>query len=141
MKKVYLIRTQTSDQGTEGVLVTYDFTCKTLELPWRDNQRSISCIPAGTYTVVIRQSPKYGSVYWVTNVPNRSWILIHSGNWAGDVNKGFKTHVNGCLLLGRKHGFLLEQRAVLTSKPTVREFRNIMQDKSFELNIIGGFYG
>lgn len=139
MKTVYLLRTKTSDQGTEGVLITHDFTCKTLELPWRDNQKSISCIPAGDYNVVIRQSPKYGSVYWVTEVKNRSWILIHAGNWAGDVNKDFKSHVNGCVLLGKNHGFLAEQRAVLSSRLTVRKFRHVMADKPFELKIIGGF--
>ena len=95
MKTVYLLRTRTSDQGTEGMLITDGFMCKTLELPWRENQRSISCIPSGEYKVVIRQSPKYGSVYWVTKVPNRSWILIHAGNWSGDTNKGFNSHTKG----------------------------------------------
>jgi len=139
MKTVYLLRTQTSDQGTKGVLITDGFMCKTLELPWRDNQRSISCIPEGEYDVVIRQSPKYGSVYWITKVPDRSWILIHAGNWAGDVDKGFKSHVNGCVLLGQNHGFLAEQLAVLNSRVTVRKFRNVMEDKPFKLNVLGGF--
>lgn len=138
MKEVYLFRTVTHDQGTEGILATNGFFCKTLELPWRNNQRSISCIPSGEYYVKIRQSPKYGSVYWVTDVPNRSWILIHAGNVAGDVSKGFRTHVNGCILLGKKHGFLYDQRAVLTSRPTVRGFRSAMQDKPFKLIVVGG---
>jgi hypothetical protein len=138
MKEVYLFRTVTSDQGTEGIFATDGFFCKTLELPWRNNQRSISCIPSGEYIVKIRQSPKYGSVYWVTNVPNRTWILIHAGNVAGDVEKGFRTHVNGCILLGKKHGFLWNQRAVLTSRPTVRKFRSVMMDKTFKLIVVGG---
>lgn len=137
MKQVYLFRTTTSDQGTEGILATEDFFCKTLELPWRYNRRSISCIPSGKYIVKIRQSPKYGSVYWVTNVRDRTWILIHSGNVAGDTSKGFRTHVNGCILLGKKHGWLWNQRAVLTSKPTIRKFRNVMKDETFELTVIG----
>lgn len=141
MKTVYLLRTSTSDQGTEGVFITSNFVCKTLELPWRENKRSISCIPSGKYNVVIRQSPKYGSVYWVQDVPSRSWILIHSGNWAGDVKKGFKSHVNGCILLGKKHGWLAEQRAILNSRVAVRGFRNILVDKSFVLNILGGDNG
>ena len=141
MKEVYLFRTVTSDQGTEGIFATDGFFCKTLELPWRNNQRSISCIPSGEYIVKIRQSPKYGSVYWVTSVPNRSWILIHAGNVAGDVKKGFRTHVNGCILLGKKHGFLYNQRAVLTSRPTVRRFRSAMRDKTFKLIVVGGDQG
>lgn len=137
MKEVYLFRTTTSDQGTEGILATDGFFCKTLELPWRDNRQSISCIPSGEYTVKIRKSPKYGTVYWVTDVFNRRWILIHSGNVAGDVSKGFRTHVNGCILLGKKHGWLYNQRAVLTSRTTVRRFRMAMNDEQFKFNIIG----
>lgn len=137
LKEVYLFRTTTSDQGTEGVLATDGFFCKTLELPWRDNTRSISCIPSGKYTVKIRKSPKYGTVYWVTKVPNRSWILIHSGNVAGDVSKGYRTHVNGCILLGKKHGWLYDQRAVLSSRIAIRGFRSAMMDQPFTLNIIG----
>jgi hypothetical protein len=89
MKDVYLVRTVTSDQGTEGFLTELirDFCVEHLELPWRDNKRSISCIPAGEYIVKIRQSPKYGKIYWVTKVPDRTWILIHSGNVAGDGQK------------------------------------------------------
>ena len=47
MRQVYLLRTTTSDQGTEGFLVTDGFNCRTLELPWKNNKRSISCIPEG----------------------------------------------------------------------------------------------
>jgi hypothetical protein len=141
MKDVYLVRTVTSDQGTEGFLteLTTGFMCRTLELPWRDNKRSISCIPAGQYIVRIRQSPKYGRIYWVTNVPDRTWILIHSGNVAGDRAKGFRTHVQGCILLGKKHGFLWNQRAVLTSRPTVKSFMRTMNYEPFRINIVGSF--
>ena len=139
MKEVYLLRLRTSDQGTEGMLITSDgFTCMTLELPWRENQRSISCIPAGEYETKIRVSPKYGEIYWVTKVPNRSWILIHSGNWAGDTEKGFNTHVNGCILLGKRHGWLRDQRAVLSSRITVRAFMRHMKNEKFLLKVIGG---
>ena len=146
MKTVYLFRTTTSDHGTEGILTTDGFFSKTLELPWRNNTRSISCIPAGEYIVKIRKSPKYGSVYWVTGVKNRSWILIHSGNVGGDIHKinpntekPFRSNINGCILLGKRHGELWGQRAGLTSRPTIRKFRNIMKDKDFKLKIIGAF--
>jgi hypothetical protein len=138
MRNVYLFRTLTSDQGTEGILATDGFFCKTLELPWRNNNRGISCIPAGEYIVKIRQSPRYGQIYWVTNVQGRTWILIHSGNYAGDKTKGFKTHVAGCILLGKKHGFLGNQRAVLNSRVTVRKFMRFMKNETFKLTIVGG---
>jgi len=139
MREVQLWRMKRHDQGTEGMLLTSGFQCYSLELPWRNNQQSVSSIPAGEYTVTIRQSPKYGRIYWVTKVPNRSWILIHAGNWAGDVSKGFKTHVNGCILLGQKHGSLQDQVAVLNSRTVVRNFMEYMKYEDFKFEIMEAF--
>lgn len=138
-KQAFLWRLARSDQGTEGMLFSGGFYCKTLELPWRDNQRGISCIPAGEYPCVLRQSPKFGTVYWAREVPERSYILIHSGNWAGDKSLGYKTHVQGCILLGEKHGLLAGQRAVLNSRVTLRRFMFHMENKPFMLKIIEYF--
>lgn len=139
MKNVYLLRTSTSDMGTEGVLITNGFMCKMIELPWRENQHNISCIPSGEYLVKIRKSPKYGKIYWVTNVPNRSFVLIHTGNYAGDESKRYRSDSWGCLLIGQKFGWLNKQRVVLNSRITLRRFMNHMNYESFKLHIIGNF--
>ncbi len=136
---VHLCRLKRSDQGTRGMLFYGDFNCQTLELPWRENFRSVSCIPAGEYDVKIRISPKYGEIYWVTEVPGRSFILIHSGNWAGDTSKGYKTHVNGCILLGKQRGILAGQWAVLNSRITVRRFMQEMNNNPFKLRVLEEF--
>jgi len=138
-RTVTLARLARSDQGTEGILLAGEFNCKTLELPWRENARQVSCIPAGEYDVEIRLSNKYGRVYWVRKVPNRTYILIHSGNYAGDVSKSFKSHVMGCVLLGKTHGYLGGQRAVLTSRSTVRNFMREMDYQKFQLNVLESF--
>ena len=138
MTYVNLFRIEQSVQGTLGILSTNNFYCYTLEPPWYNNIRQYSCIPQGLYNVIIRQSPKYGNIYWVTKVNKRSWILMHSGNYGGDIRKGYKTHTMGCLLLGKKKGFLGGQRAVLNSRITVRKFMRLMGNESFKLNIIGG---
>jgi len=140
LKTTNLIRTDSDDQGTFGVLSIGDFSCFTVEPPWRDNRSNISCIPSpGEYHVKIRFSPKYGWVYWLWDVPNRQWVLIHPGNVGGDTTKGWKTHTKGCILLGRKRGFLWNQKAVLISKPTVMEFMSITERQDFKLRIINGF--
>jgi hypothetical protein len=139
MRKVNLFRLQRSDQGTQGLLVAGDFNCKTLELPWRENQQQISCIPPDIYKVEIRLSNKYGRVYWVRKVPNRTYILIHSGNYAGDKEKGFKSHVMGCILLGKNSGRLGGQTAILNSRVAVRQFVEEMEYEPFELNIQEAF--
>ncbi len=139
--EITINRIRTSDHGTEGLLIVplLGFTCRTLELPWRNNQRGRSCIPAGEYPCALVNSPKYKSIYHIKDVPSRSHILIHSGNFAGDVEKGFKTHVEGCILLGKKAGELSGQRAVLTSRPTVRRFMERLHGMPFTLTINGGY--
>lgn len=134
---VNLLRIRRNDQGTTGILTTpFGFQCYTLELPWRNNQKNISCIPPGEYVTKFKTSPKYGKVYHVQDVPNRTFILIHSGNWAGDVKKGYRTHVNGCILLGLKKGLLDGQVAVLNSRLAVSRFVRHMKNVDFILNII-----
>jgi len=139
MRQVELFRLRRSDQGTEGMLVTEDFKCRTLELPWRDNKRQISCIPPDEYKVDMRLSNKYGRVYWVRKVPNRTYILIHSGNYAGDKSKGFKSHVMGCILLGKKSGYLGGQVAILNSRIMVRAFMEELDYEPFMLRIQEAF--
>lgn len=62
----------------------------TLERPWFHNKRQVSCIPEGTYTLDIRQSPKFGRPMLILDkVPGRSGILIHGANhW---------TELQGCI--------------------------------------------
>ena len=64
MKKAHLIRTHYPDR-TEGVMVLMEdskllYACNTIELPWKDNRRQISCIPEGAYKVTPRVSTKFG---------------------------------------------------------------------------------
>ena len=68
---------------------------KTLELPWRENKRKISCIPSGEYRVLVHQSPRFGWSLWLRDVPERSEILIHRGNYTTDTL--------GCILPGLMH--------------------------------------
>jgi len=133
---IKIIRSAHSDQGTRGILVTPNGEfCKTFELPWRDNLPKLSCIPCGTYDVKARYSPKFGTCYEVQGVPGRKYILIHSGNLAGDTTKGYRSHVEGCILLGKYHGQLCQQDAVLYSGLIVREFFEMMGGKPFRLTV------
>lgn len=142
MKKVRIERTETSDQGTFGTLYIDDVEfCKTGELPKYAgnpdvlNERCADCIPAGLYKCAPYSSVKYPNVYEVTGVPNRSAILIHSGNYCGDVKKGYKSHVLGCIILGKSMGILDGQKAVLSSKPTLEKFLNMFDKQPFTLEI------
>lgn len=95
--KVFIKRFSDDGKQTLGNLSIEgaEFNCATIELPYKDNQRRISCIPKGRYTVVKRVSPKYGNHFHITNVPNRDWVLIHSAN--------FSSQLLGCISVGEKH--------------------------------------
>lgn len=64
----------------------------TLELPWRNNQRNVSCIPDGEYLVSKHLSPKHGQCFWLKNTFPRTEILVHAGNYNNDTQ--------GCILVG-----------------------------------------
>jgi hypothetical protein len=132
-----LTRFETSDEGTKGILQAGGFTSRTLELPWRDNRKGRSCIPPGRYLCQLRHS-RLGIVYGLSGVPGRAGILIHAGSLAGDVDKGHKSHVEGCILLGKYFGKISGQQAILVSKPTVREFQEYMNGQCFWLEVIDG---
>ena len=92
-----LIRDTFSEKSTIGELfLNGERMCDTLENPWLDNQRNISCIPAGVYDVRLRLARESASRDYlhllVQDVPNRDWILFHRGNTAKDTS--------GCILVG-----------------------------------------
>ena len=125
MNNVILIRDETGPQGTFGRLKVMEtgFTCYTAELPWLDNARGKSCIPEGTYgaTYMARSaSGKFKEVYHLHEVEGRSGILLHAGNYAGDKDKGFEAHSDGCILIGQLRGVLDGQQAVLASRAALR---------------------
>tara|TARA_R100001443_G_scaffold24251_4_gene36542 strand:+ start:9705 stop:10118 length:414 start_codon:yes stop_codon:yes gene_type:complete len=94
-----LIRDTHSETSTIGKLyLNGEMMCDTLENPWLDNQRNISCIPAGQYNVRLRLARESATRDYlhllVQEVPNRSYILFHIGNTAKDTQ--------GCILVGLK---------------------------------------
>ncbi|APY10425.1 hypothetical protein BWZ22_03840 [Seonamhaeicola sp. S2-3] len=68
-------------EGTNGTLFTSDrFLCHTIELPWNDNKRNISCIPEGVYEVEPRFSKRFKHHLILKAVKDRSFILFHPAN-------------------------------------------------------------
>ena len=93
-----LIRDEFTDKSTLGKLfLNGEMFCQTLELPYLDNQRSISCIPEGEYKVRLRTAKESSSRDYlhllVQDVKGRSYILVHIGNFPRDTK--------GCILVGQ----------------------------------------
>lgn len=67
----------------------------TLELPWKDNQPRISCIPPGLYEIRITHSNRFGrKMILVMNVIGREGIRIHNAN--------IPNELHGCIAVARK---------------------------------------
>jgi hypothetical protein len=82
-----------TERATMGQLFMEDLNLLTLELPWKDNKQGESCIPEGTYKVVLAWSNRFRRLMpRLLNVPGREGILIHSGNTPFDTE--------GCILVG-----------------------------------------
>jgi hypothetical protein len=93
-----IIRDTFSENSTIGELfVNGERFCDTLELPWKNNVRNISCIPDGEYSVRLRYPRESATRDYlhllVQDVPNRDYILFHRGNTANDTS--------GCILVGQ----------------------------------------
>ena len=92
-----ILRDTFTEVSTIGNLyLNGEWLCDTLELPYKDNQRSISCIPAGQYKVRLRTARESATRDYlhllVKDVPDRDYILFHVGNSAKDTR--------GCVLVG-----------------------------------------
>ena len=84
-------------EGTQGTLEwNGTIVCYTIELPWLQNQRRISCVPEGEYVLQKRFSPKFKWHLHLKNVPGRDLILIHPANDA-------KKELLGCIAPVSKH--------------------------------------
>jgi len=70
-------------QGTNGEIHHEgQRVCFSIELPWLNNARKISCIPEGRYALHHRFTEKRKHHLEVVGVPGRSCILIHPANSA-----------------------------------------------------------
>jgi len=141
MKKVTMYRFGSTDEGTFGLMTVDGKFWHSLELPDRENKPNISCVPIGKYTVKQRYSPSFRkNLYEVKSVRGRSYILIHGANFAGDEKKGFQTHLQGCITLGKQIGrannkYKNKQRCVFSSRVAINEFEAHLNREPFELEI------
>lgn len=127
------IITRDPDNGIEtlgDIQVGTIFSKVTLERPWKNNIANISCIPKGKY--LCKWKFKLNSLafhYQVMNVPNRTGIFIHSGNYFFDSV--------GCILLGTGYANINNDKEtdIINSRITIQAFETLMNKKDFTLII------
>lgn len=133
-----LIRQDFELQQTTGEFILYDesgrviFDAKSLELDVDGNKEGESCIPEGTYrmiplidrpeeTTFNKESQGYFP-YLVKDVPNRSGILFHHGNFFEDIL--------GCVLLGESFYDIDGDglKDVTNSRATMKKLNKVLKE-------------
>lgn len=117
MKQIELQRVCFSPKGTFGVFIDSN-TCLpiafSLEKPWLDNKREISCIPCGTYVCKMKED---GKKILVGNVPGRDGIQIEVFN--------YEEQSKGCIAAGME---LLRKDGVVVGVARSQEAFNLLLD-------------
>lgn len=127
--------------GTFGVLLDDDGNeiAKSVEREWKNNEPAVSCVPAGTYDLVWRDSPKYGRRlhlnapslgvsafgYFDDAIPLRSFCMFHPSNWP--------SQLNGCIGLGDAW---MESWGVSNSRNTTKMFEELVGRLTCQMEII-----
>jgi Family of unknown function (DUF5675) len=117
--------------ATTGRMVAAALALFTIELPWEDNKRDVSCVPAGAYDLIPYDSPTHGAtwrlhnaalnVYGTPFVPSggRSEIELHSGNWS--------RQLLGCIALGLESAPMLDPQTGIV-EPAVENSRDAVAE-------------
>ena len=117
-----IIRDTFTENSTIGELfINGERFCDTLENPWLNNQRNISCIPEGRYKVRLRLPRESATRDYlhllVQDVPNRDYILFHIGNTAKDTS--------GCILVGQGSEQDIVYNSQLAMDLVIKEILNL----------------
>jgi hypothetical protein len=135
-----LLRSSGDGERITGILQVNGQIFATMERPWIPNPAGVggmprqSCVPPGVYKLIAHHSVNFPNTYALINhelgvyyqpgeIPNgqkwgRSAILIHVGNRVRDIV--------GCIALGKEHGEIQGEPAVLRSTLAMREFDKIL---------------
>lgn len=116
-----LLRVGQSNRGTFGV-IRHDQVpfVLTLERPWEGNETDVSCIPAGRYKCRRVRSMRFGNTYEVCDVPGRTNVLFHKGN--------FIYETKGCILIGEEFSGTWDRPFVASSERGFLEFTKLLAD-------------
>jgi hypothetical protein len=122
MINLLLIRGTYTEESTIGELfLNGERMCDTLERPYFNNLRNISCIPEGVYPVRLRlprESATRDYIHLlVQDVPDRDWILFHRGN--------YPYQSQGCILVGLGSQQDFVSNSVLAMDLLIKEILNL----------------
>ncbi len=137
MKTIIINRDVLQDNQTLGVCYIKSeknnpkYVGFSLERGWKNNQNNISCIPEGTYKVVLEYSARFKKDLWeIKGVPNRAECKFHSAN--------YWYQLNGCIALGRKRIDINSDgyADVTSSRDVMNEFHELLKGEKEAVLIV-----
>jgi hypothetical protein len=87
---VVIIRSRYRNGTNSKLYIDGELHSYCIELPWKNNERQVSCIPDGIYKLSKEYSQHFGYHLQVLDVPGRDGIKIHPANNA-------KLELKGCI--------------------------------------------
>lgn len=123
--KITILRQSATEKCTSGyIAVGGDIVAYTVELPFNNNISCISSIPSGTYAATLRYDKSDKWRIELKDVPERSGIQIHVGNWTREIQ--------GCVLVGAKLASDGCSIQAGTSKPAYDDLRRAFYKTAIE---------
>lgn len=112
-----IARSASTPLGTPGHLILDNgFQCDTLELPWKENKKGVSCTIADTYKGWVWMSPMLKRlVIRLEDKHGRHDCLIHNGNFAAEERDidgdgvAEITQIHGCTEVGKGYGEIMRK--------------------------------
>lgn len=139
----FLLTSECREDCTIGTWSCVGLMLQTIELPWRDNAKDVSCVPAGTYRLIPYLSAKHGRTWRLHNPELGVWgisddppspdmrteVEVHTGNLAEESE--------ACILVGMAAGTMLNKAghivpAVLDSVVALGKLRELTDGASEE---------
>lgn len=146
--KLTLKRFGSTPHGTFGVIHVDGIPFYTVERPWRNNERMISCVPLGEYELLWRPT--------TTSVPSgfggHTWYL-QGGTVSFDEEPGklryrcaihranIMDDVMGCIGIGKGLGYQSRRWSIINSGKALGDLLNKIGSQDHQLNIINTLMG
>ncbi len=119
-------------EGTFGRLTINNKTYYTVECPWDNNKRFVSCLPEAIYELVPHSSTKYYNTFALINQEigvthyeehgcSRYSCLIHAANWP--------RQVQGCIGTGISAVTINNRMQTLRSREALYEIIDLIEDQ------------
>jgi len=126
---VEIFRTFQDKKQTSGICTIFNedrfalFSTVCLERGWQNNERNVSCLPKGSYPLVLEHSNRFGKDLWeIKESEPRTECKFHSASFWHDLN--------GCISLGvrYKHIDTDDYLDLSYSKFTMDRFHSVLKD-------------